>query len=80
MAIGRAIITTDVPGCRETVINGVNGFLVPKWDPEALAEKMIYFIEHPEQARLMGAESYKIAVEKFDAEKVNQRLVNMLGL
>lgn len=80
MAIGRAIITTDVPGCRETVINGLNGFLVPKWNPEALAEKMIYFIEHPEQIQLMGAESYKIAVEKFDAKKVNQRLVNILGL
>ena len=80
MAIGRAIITTDVPGCRETVEDGVNGFLVPKWDPEALAEKMIYFIEHPEQIQVMGAESYKIAVEKFDAEKVNQRLVNILGL
>ena len=80
MAIGRAIITTDVPGCRETIVDGVNGFLVPKWNPEALAKKMIYFIEHPEQARLMGAESYKIAVENFDAEKVNQRLVNILGL
>ena len=80
MAIGRAVITTDVPGCRETVIDGVNGFLVPKWDPEALVEKMIYFIEHPEQIRVMGAESYKIAVEKFDAEKVNQRLVDILGL
>lgn len=80
MAIGRAVITTDVPGCRETVVDGVNGFLVPKWNPEALAEKMIYFIEHPEQIRLMGAESYKIAVEKFDAEKVNQRLINILGL
>jgi glycosyltransferase involved in cell wall biosynthesis len=80
MAIGRAIITTDVPGCRETVINSVNGFLIPKWNPKALAEKMIYFIEHPEKIRLMGAESYKIAVEKFDAEKVNQRLMNILGL
>jgi len=80
MAIGRAVITTDVPGCRETVIDGVNGFLVPKWNPEALAEKMIYFIEHPEQIRLMGAESYKLAVNKFDAKKVNQRLINILGL
>ena len=80
MAIGRAVITTDVPGCRETVVDGVNGFLVPKWDSEALAEKMIYFIENPEQNQVMGAESYKIAVEKFDAEKVNQRLVNILGL
>ena len=80
MAIGRAIITTDVPGCRETVVDGVNGFLVPKWNPKALAEKMIYFIENPEQTQVMGTESYKIAVEKFDAEKVNQRLVNILGL
>ncbi|MEQ1447220.1 glycosyltransferase family 4 protein [Acinetobacter schindleri] len=80
MAIGRAIITTDVPGCRETVIDGVNGFLVPKWNPEALAEKMIYFIEHPEQIRLMGAESYKLAVNKFDAQKVNERLIRILGL
>ncbi|MFV5482822.1 glycosyltransferase family 4 protein [Acinetobacter towneri] len=80
MAIGRAIITTDVPGCRETVNNGVNGFLVPKWNPQALAEKMIYFIEHPEQIRIMGNESHKIAIEKFDAEKVNQRLIKILGL
>lgn len=80
MAIGRAVITTDVPGCRETVEHGVNGFIVAKWNPEALAEKMIYFIEHPEQIEKMGYESYKIAQDKFDAEKVNQRLLNILGL
>lgn len=80
MAIGRAVITTDVPGCRETVEQGVNGFLVPKWNPAALAEKMIYFIEYPEQIEKMGYESYKIAQDKFDAEKVNQRLLNILGL
>ena len=80
MAIGRPIITTDVPGCRETVVNGVNGFLVARWNPEAFAEKMIYFIEHPEQIEKMGYESYKIAQDKFDAEKVNQRLMNILDL
>ena len=80
MAIGRPIITTDVPGCRETVINGANGFLVEKWNPDALAEKMIYFIEHPEQMEKMGYESYKIAQEKFDADKVNQCLLTMMGL
>lgn len=80
MAIGRAVITTDVPGCRETVIDGVNGFLVEKWNPEALAEKMIYFIENPEQIAIMGNESYKIAQEKFDAQKVNQRLLKMIGI
>ena len=80
MAIGRAVITTDVPGCRETVIDGVNGFLVEKWNPQALADKMIYFIEHPEQIEKMGYESYKIAQEKFDADKVNKRLLDILGL
>lgn len=80
MAIGRPVITTDVPGCRETVIDGVNGFLVPKWNVEILAEKMIYFIENPEQVTIMGNESYKMAVEKFDAEKVNQKLFKILGL
>lgn len=78
MAIGRAVITTDVPGCRETVIDGVNGFLAPKWNPEALAEKMIYFIENPEQISLMGAASYEIAKEKFDANVVNKRLIKFL--
>ena len=80
MAIGRAVITTDVPGCRETVVDGVNGFLVKKWNPQALAEKMIYFIEHPEEIKKMGYESYKIAQDKFDADKVNKRLIDMLGL
>lgn len=80
MAIGRPIITTDVPGCRETVANGINGFLVPKWNPEVLAEKMIYFIEHSDQIETMGDESYKMAVDKFNAEKVNQRLMNILDL
>jgi len=80
MAIGRPVITTDVPGCRETVEDSVNGFLVPKWNPEALAEKMCYFIENPEQVNIMGLKSYQIAQEKFDAEKVNSKLIEIMGL
>ncbi|MFW1811952.1 glycosyltransferase family 4 protein [Acinetobacter ursingii] len=80
MAIGRPVITTDVPGCRETVVDGLNGFLVPKWNPEALAEKMCYFIENPEQINIMGKESYKIAKEKFDVRLVNQKLFEIMGL
>lgn len=78
MAIGRAVITTDVPGCRETVVEGVNGFFVPPWSPEQLAEKMIRFIEQPELIEQMGKESYRIAQEKFDATEVNERLVGMI--
>lgn len=80
MAIGRAIITTDVPGCRETVIQNRNGFIIPRWDSKALAENMIYFIENPKQIRFMGDESHKIALDKFDVEQVNQRLQNILGV
>lgn len=80
MAIGRPVITTDVPGCRETVVDGVNGFLIPKWDIRALADKMIYFIEHPEKINEMGKESYKIAQEKFDAEKVNIKLLKIMNI
>lgn len=80
MAIGRAVITTDVPGCRETVVDGVNGFLVPKWNAPALAEKMIYFIKNPKKITEMGNESYKIAHEKFDSHKVNKCLLDILEL
>ncbi len=80
MAIGRPVITTDVPGCRETVVDGENGFLVPRWDVTALVEKMCYFIENPHQVNIMGKESYKIAQEKFDADKVNSKLIEIMGL
>lgn len=80
MAVGRPIITTDVPGCRETVENGMNGFLIPKWDSETLAEKMICFIQNPEQIAIMGQKSYEIAKEKFDSNKVNEKLMKIIGL
>ena len=80
MAIGRPVITTDVPGCRDTVIDGVNGFLIPKWDVNALVEKMCFFIENPEQINIMGKESYKIACEKFDVHKVNKKLFEIMEI
>lgn len=80
MAIGRPVITTDVPGCRETVVDGVNGFLVPKWNVEALVDKMCYFINNPDQINKMGQESYHIACQKFDVHKVNQQLFEIIGL
>lgn len=78
MAMGRAVITTDVPGCRETVVEGKNGFLIPKWDVAALAKAMEYFIENPEEIKRMGEESHKIASEKFDGEKVNRKLLKII--
>jgi len=80
MAMGRPVITTDVPGCRETVVDGVNGFLVPRWDARALAERMCFFIENPEKVNQMGQESYKIALSAYDVQKVNDKLLGIMGL
>lgn len=78
MAIGRAIITTDVPGCRETVEDGVNGFLVPPYSADSIAEKMIYFIQHPEQVISMGKASRKIAEQRFNIKEINRKLISIL--
>ena len=78
MAIGRAVITTDTVGCRETVKDGVNGFLVPPYNSDVLAQKMMYFIKNPEMVIQMGIESRKIAEEKFDINKQNKKLINIV--
>ncbi len=80
MATGRAIITTDAPGCRETVKDGINGFLVPIRDASSVAEKMIDFIENPEIYKRFGLESRKIAEEKYDVNKVNAAIMNIMSI
>lgn len=80
MAMGRAVITTDVPGCRETVEDGVNGFLVPVRDPARLAEAMLRFVRNPDLITGMGAASRRIAEEKYDVHKVNARLLTVLNV
>lgn len=79
MSTGRAIITTDAPGCKETV-NGKNGFLIEPRNSEQLAEKMVWMIEHPSEVKRMGAESRKYAEEKFDVEKVNQVMLETMEI
>jgi glycosyltransferase involved in cell wall biosynthesis len=80
MATGRPIVTTDVPGCRETVVPGENGFLVPAKDVAALAAAMERFIVAPELIPKMGRRSREIAVEKFDVRAVNAVILKTLGL
>lgn len=80
MAMGRPILTTDVPGCRETVVNGDNGWLVEKANVEQLAERMIWFIENQEQWSVMGNKSHTMANEKFDVHKVNAEILKIMGL
>ena len=80
MAMGRAIITTDVPGCRETVVHGVNGLLVPVRDPKALAAAMSQLAADPELVSKMGEASYQIAKDKYDVHKVNDVMLRTMGL
>jgi glycosyltransferase involved in cell wall biosynthesis len=78
MSMGRAIITTDAPGCRSTVIDGENGFVVPVKNVEKLAEAMVKFIDSPILLERMGAYSRVLAEEKFDAVKVNETIFSVL--
>lgn len=71
MSVGRPVITTDAPGCRETVDEGVNGLLIPVRDTNALMEAMERFLLDPKLCEGMGAESRRIAEEKYDVHKVN---------
>ena len=80
MATGRAILTTDVPGCKETTIEGENGFLVPARDVEALANRMCWMVENPEKTREMGKVSLKIVKERFDVDKVNSTILSAMDL
>jgi glycosyltransferase involved in cell wall biosynthesis len=80
MALGRAVITTDAPGCRGTVVEGENGFLVPVADPDALYRAMRRFVEEPALARTMGEASLKLVREKFDVNRVNAAILEGLGL
>lgn len=80
MSMGRPVITTDAPGCRETVQDGVNGFLVPVQDIKGLRDAMERFIVNPELIPEYGAKSREIAEEKYDVRKVNRVIVDALGL
>lgn len=80
MAMGRAVITTDAPGCRETVIDGENGFLVPVQSVDALAEAMAYFITDPTLAARMGHRGRQLAEDKYDVHKVNAVMLKEMGL
>jgi glycosyltransferase involved in cell wall biosynthesis len=80
MAMGRPVVTTTAPGCRETVIDGENGFLVPVKDKHALARAMEKFIINPDLVATMGQRSREIAEDKYDVHKVNSVIMEAMGL
>jgi glycosyltransferase involved in cell wall biosynthesis len=80
LAMGRPVVTTDAPGCRETVVDGENGYLIPPRDARALEGAMERFILDPTTIPRMGRRSRAIAEEKYDVRKVNGVILDRMDL
>ncbi|STR26008.1 Capsular glucan synthase [Janthinobacterium lividum] len=80
MAMGRPVITTDVPGCRDTVSDGINGYMVPARNAVALSNAMLKLIEHPELLAPMGERGRHMAEEKFDVHKINAVILQAMDI
>ena len=75
MSMGRAAVVTDVPGCREVMEDGVNGFLCAAHDPRSLAAAMRRFLDDPGLLASMGAAGRELACREFDAEVVAEKIL-----
>lgn len=73
-AAGRAIVTTDVPGCREVVINGENGFLVTVKSVTSLAHKLETLILNPMLVAEMGRKSRQLVEREFSSQQVFKQI------
>lgn len=77
MAAGKPLVTTDAPGCRATVRNGRNGFLVPTKSSAPLAEALEKLIADPTLRKKMGIESRALAIELFSKEKITAEIMKV---
>lgn len=79
-ATGRALITTDIPGCREAVQNGTNGYLCKKMDVESLASCLQKFMElDPKSRNDLGFDGYKKVLKEFDKQSVVQETIKRIN-
>ncbi|WP_416367079.1 glycosyltransferase family 4 protein [Rhodopseudomonas palustris] len=76
-ACGRALIASDVPGCRAAVRSGVNGLLFPFNDADALATAIVRLFDDPNLRRRFGQESRRLAVEEFSAPRIGREVVEI---
>ena len=76
-AASRAIVTTNVPGCREAIIPGKTGLLVPVKDEKKLADALQWLIEHPIERIAMGKAGRKFAEKEFPIEKIVEKHLNI---
>ena len=78
LSFGRPVITTDQPGCRETVRQGQNGFLIEPRSADALVRACSYFLEKPDRALAMALASRQLAEDRFDVAKVNRMMIESI--
>lgn len=77
MAASKPVIATDVGGTREAVIDGFTGYLIPPRDPRALAEKILWMIDHPEASREMGLRGRRRVEEHFSLSRMKQAFADL---
>lgn len=80
LSMGRPIITTFMPGCKETVIDGKNGYFVKTKDVDDLVKKMELLISNPKEVEMMSDESYKLCKKKFDVNIINSKMLKIMGI
>lgn len=80
MAMGRAIVTTDAPGCRQTVQHGTNGLLVPVKSAVALERALQTLIDKPHLITEMGRQSRQLAETRYDVHKINTAMLTRMKI
>lgn len=80
MAAGLPIITTDQGCIKESVIDGENGFIIPKKNPNVIMEKIIYLTDHPDERKKMGKRSRQIYKANFTEEHFVQNMIDVINL
>jgi len=81
LACGRPVITSDAPGCHDAIDHGIEGLVVPRGDVEGLCRAVRSLGEAPEEVQRMGDSARKLAVARYDQEKVARRNADaMLGI
>jgi glycosyltransferase involved in cell wall biosynthesis len=75
LAFGSPMISTDWPGCDEIIRHGESGFLTPIGDPDALAQRLAWMLDHPEAAARAGENGLHHCASNFSVETVGNRLI-----
>jgi glycosyltransferase involved in cell wall biosynthesis len=78
MATGLPVVATDIRGCREAVVEGITGHIVPPRDAKALRIAVESLLADPERRRQMGAQARRVAIEKYDHRKVQDKFAGFV--